>query len=114
MENIVQITGTSPNQVDVVGAEPVAIEVQQPASAEVVVVSANGPQGAQGPPNLGYFFTQASPSSQWTINHNLGFRPSVELFDSGGNEFDADILHVSNNQVMVYLTAPYSGFARLN
>lgn len=114
MENIVQITGTSPNQVEVVGTQPVAIDVQQPASTEVVVVSANGPQGAQGPPNLGYLFTQSSPSSQWTINHNLGYRPAVELLSSGGVEFDADIVHVSNNQVVVYLTAPYSGFARLN
>ena len=91
-----------------------SVEIIEVAGNQVVVVSAAGPQGPPGGAMSTYVHTQSTPSSQWTINHNLGFRPSVELFDSGGSEFDADILHVSNNQVMVYLTVPVSGFARLN
>ena len=35
-----------------------------------------------------YTHTQSTASATWTINHNLGFRPSIELFDAGGQEFD--------------------------
>lgn len=64
--------------------------------------------------NAAFVFTQATPATVWTINHNLGYRPAVELFDQGGNEFDADIVHVSDNQAVVYLNIAAAGTARLN
>lgn len=69
--------------------------------------------GPQGPAGSGYMHQQTVPSTTWTINHNLGFRPSVELLDSGGQEIDADILHTSVNQVLVTLSLPTAGLARL-
>lgn len=79
-------------------------------------IVSSGLQGPPGPPGESaatYIHTQSTPSSIWTINHNLGFKPSVELLDSGGNEFDADVLHTSNNQVIVYLNTEIAGIARL-
>lgn len=71
-------------------------------------------QGPQGPAGSGaYIYTQATISSTWTINHNLGFRPSVELLDSGSNEIDGDIAHPSINQTVVTLNPASAGFARL-
>lgn len=70
--------------------------------------------GGGGGSGLSYLHTQSSPSSVWTINHNLGIRPSVELFTVGGAEFDADVQHTSINQTVVTLVAPLSGSARLN
>lgn len=61
-----------------------------------------------------YIHTQSTAASTWTINHNLGFKPSVELFDSGSQEIDGHVVHTSNNQVVVTLTKAISGFARLN
>lgn len=61
-----------------------------------------------------YVFTQSAAASQWTINHNLGFKPSVELFNSGSQEIDGDVVHTSTNQTVVYFTASLAGFARLN
>lgn len=61
-----------------------------------------------------YVHTQSSASATWTINHNLGFKPSVELFSSGSQEIEGDVVHTSNNQTMVYFTASITGFARLN
>lgn len=61
-----------------------------------------------------YTHIQASASDTWTINHNLGFKPSVEPFTVGGAEFDATVQHTSNNQTVVYLTIPLAGSARLN
>lgn len=61
-----------------------------------------------------YVHTQASASSTWTINHNLGFKPSIELIDAGGSEFSADIVHSTVNTAIVSLTASISGIARCN
>lgn len=60
-----------------------------------------------------FSFEQPTPLSTWTINHNLGFKPSVELFNSGSQEIDGDVVHTSTNQTIVSFTVPVSGFARL-
>jgi hypothetical protein len=69
--------------------------------------------GIQFAASAAYVHDQASASDTWTINHNLGYRPSVELFDAGSNEFDGEISHPTVNQVVVSLTTAVSGFARL-
>lgn len=60
-----------------------------------------------------FVYTQSTPATTWTINHNLGFRPSVELLDSGSQEIDADVSHPSINQTIVTLKAATAGLARL-
>lgn len=60
-----------------------------------------------------FIHTQSVAATTWTINHNLGFKPSVELFDSSSQEIDASIVHTSNNQIIVTLTVAITGFARL-
>jgi hypothetical protein len=61
-----------------------------------------------------YTHTQSSSATTWTINHNLGFKPSVELFDNGSQEIDGHVVHTSANQVVVSFTKAITGFARLN
>lgn len=72
-----------------------------------------GTPGGGGTGGTAIEFTQPSPSTQWIINHNLGFKPSVELRTVGGMEFDADVVHVSLNQTVVNTTIPIAGTARL-
>lgn len=60
----------------------------------------------------GYTHTQASPASTWTINHNLGRRPLVSLFTTGGVEFEADVVHTSPNQCIASLAGAHAGTAR--
>ena len=89
----------------------------------VVALTAVGPQGPIGPegpqgvagPSGGtlYVHTQSTPATTWTINHNLGFRPSVELLDSGSQEIDGDISHPTVNQTVVTLNPATAGLARL-
>lgn len=62
---------------------------------------------------VAYVHDQASASFVWTINHNLGYYPSVELFDSGSQEFNGHVSHPTVNQAVVTLTTSTSGFARL-
>lgn len=60
-----------------------------------------------------YVHTQSTPSATWTITHNLGFKPSVELLNTGSQEIDGDVIHVSENVTTVYFTTAVAGFARL-
>jgi len=65
-------------------------------------------------PGAEFIYTQSAPSTTWTINHNLGFRPAVELLNAGGQEIEGDIAHTSVNQVVVTLNPATAGQARLN
>lgn len=94
-------------------------------TGEIRSVGGRGPQGlpgsrgprglpgAAGPPNVGYVFDQPSAAALWVINHNLGFRPSLALFTTGGLAMSAEVLHTSINQVTVTFVLPTAGFARL-
>lgn len=91
------------------------VELATPTTGEVLQY--DGTRWVDAPPgSVGttYVHNQATPATVWTINHNLGYRPAVELFDAGGNEFDADIVHTSVNQVVVHLNIAATGTARLN
>jgi hypothetical protein len=62
---------------------------------------------------VAYQHNQVSAAGVWTINHNLGFRPSVSILDTGGNEIEADVRHTSTNQLVIYFAIPLAGVARL-
>lgn len=81
-------------------------------SAEVVISAAGpaGPRGAAG--GEAFVFTQSTPASTWTVNHDLGFKPTVELMTAGGLEFEADIQHLSDNHFVVNMNTATAGTAR--
>lgn len=60
-----------------------------------------------------FVHTQNSASIQWNINHNLGYRPIVQLFNTGSQVIIGDITHISVNQSIIQFSAPVAGFARL-
>jgi hypothetical protein len=101
----------------------VELQVQPSAGPQIVVAIAAAPvlqlqpvgiQGPPGPSGGRYLHTQASPSATWTINHNLGFTPSVAVYSVGGIEVAAQILVVSPNQVQVLFVTPTAGTATLS
>lgn len=61
-----------------------------------------------------YVHTQGSAASSWTINHNLGRKPSVTIVDSGGNVQIGEVLYNSDNQITVSFAAAFGGYAYLN
>lgn len=61
-----------------------------------------------------YEHSQGSPSATWVIVHNLGFKPQVTVFDSGGNEWDGDPVHDSVNQLTLQFNVPFGGTAYLS
>lgn len=60
---------------------------------------------------IGHLFTQGSPADTWTVNHNLGRKPVVQLLSTGGAEMLGEILHTSDNQFIVYFDSALAGFA---
>lgn len=79
---------------------------------EVISVVSEGIQGPPGASGAGFVFTQSSPAAEWVINHNLGFKPAVMIFDAGGSEVEAEVLHISVNQARIYFSVSLAGFAR--
>lgn len=100
---------------------PAVVRVTVPVGPAVVrVTAASGPAvvrvvtpGPPGPAGAAYVHQQAIASTTWTINHNLGYRPAVELLDSGSQEIDGEIAHPSVNQTIVTLNPATAGIARL-
>lgn len=88
--------------------------VVNPSTPSVTVVNAGpvGPAGSGGS-GAGYNHTQTAALSIWTINHNLGYKPSVQIFTTGGLEMLAEIQHISINQVTVTFNNAVTGTARL-
>jgi hypothetical protein len=67
------------------------------------------------PPGLAtYIFTQATPAALWTINHDLGKFPSVDVIDSTGLEVEGDVKWITSNQITLTFAAAFSGSAYLN
>lgn len=91
------------------------VTIQDPQSGEVLEYDGTKWVDSQGSITTAAFvFTQSTPASTWTIAHNLGFRPSVELISSAGQEIDADVTHTSANVCVVTFNQPVAGLARLN
>jgi hypothetical protein len=82
-----------------------------PVSGYTVLIS--GP-GLAGGGDLTYVHTQTSPSALWTVIHNLGKNPSVEVVDSGGSEIVPDVHYDNINQVSISFGSATSGKAYLN
>jgi hypothetical protein len=91
---------------------PAVARVAVPSGPAVARVATPGPPGPSG--SAGYVHNQPSASTTWTIPHNLGFKPAVELLNTGSQEIEADVVHTSANTCLVYFTTPTAGFARLN
>lgn len=65
-------------------------------------------------PLLSYTHTQASASSTWTINHGLGYRPSVTIFDNTATEVEGAITHNDENNVTLEFSVAITGTAYLS
>lgn len=68
--------------------------------------------GGGGGTVVAYVHTQGSGATTWTINHNLGYKPQIESFTTGGLKIEGDVLHVSNTQATIGFSAAQAGFAR--
>lgn len=74
-----------------------------------------GPQGPQGDPAIGtYIHVQGTASSTWTINHNLGFFPNIEVVDSAGTAVIGNYQFIDLDTLIVTFRDPFAGKAYLS
>lgn len=75
-----------------------------------------GIQGEQGIPGVAstYTHTQIAASTLWTIEHDLGKKPSVSVVDSAETLIMANIIYLDNNRCQVELSMAISGKAYCN
>lgn len=66
----------------------------------------DGEPGPPGPAGGTYRHVQAAPAIVWTINHHLGYNPSITVVDSGYNVVDGDVEYTVDGQVV---TLRFSG-----
>ena len=98
----------------------VVVLSETPSVAAAVAVDETTLQATVNPsPGVGdgaagaYVYQQSTPATTWTINHGLGYRPSVELLDSGSQEIEGEVSHPTVNQTVISLSPATAGLARL-
>lgn len=75
-----------------------------------VNVSIKGIQGG----DAHYTHTQSTPSSTWSIEHNLGKKASVTVVDSADSVVYGDIEYTDLNNLTITFNGAFSGKAYLN
>jgi hypothetical protein len=65
-------------------------------------------------PQLGFIYTQNTPSATWTISHNLTFHPNVTVVDSGGSVVEGEISYPNPATVLLTFRSAFSGSAYLS
>ena len=66
------------------------------------------------PAQLGFIYTQNTPSATWTISHNLTFHPNVTVVDSGGSVVEGETSYPNPATVLLTFAAAFSGTAYLS
>jgi hypothetical protein len=120
--------------ISVTPGEEIALSLQSVAAASVTLAlpgsisgpvgpaGPTGPQGIQGEagpqgePGVveTTIWTQSIPLSTWTIDHNLGRYPSIEIIDSSGRLVEGDVTYPSANRIVVAFIGAFAGLAYLN
>ena len=61
-----------------------------------------------------FVHVQVEELAVWTITHNLGKQPSVNVVDAEGNTALVDISRISDNELQIVSSIPFAGIAYLN
>jgi hypothetical protein len=89
-------------------AQPALSLTSQKTRLTLINIAARGRDGVA----QAFGHNQSSAAAEWIINHNLGYRPSVTLYSTGGAEIEGEVVHISNNQARVYFATSVAGSAR--
>ena len=87
-----------------------SVTVNRPQALSAVYVGTQGPAGAA---SGGIEYPFLTPATQWTINHNLGYRPSVTLRGISQAQIGGDVDQPNVNQAIVTFASATAGYARV-
>lgn len=116
---IVQVS-ESPTKINVVENNIKVNVTNKQLKVELGTSGPQGIQGAQGPSGsvsygqLGTVFDQASASTTWLINHNLGFYPSITVVDSAGTVVEGNYSYPNATTIIANFSNAFSGKAYLS
>jgi len=112
MTTSISIASSSETGISVLNAFQYGVSATQVGEYGVsVAIGFTGSSGAGAV--AAYVHQQTTSAAVWTINHNLGVRPSVEVFDSGSQQVEADVSHPNVNTTSIMFAVPITGYARL-
>lgn len=81
-----------------------------------LTVGLPGPQGPPGPSGAAFYeHVQSTPLQVWTVAHNLGHYPDVNVYTAGGVLIETpEVANLSVNVLEIRFSTPFAGTARLN
>lgn len=93
--------------------------ITQPSRTVVLQTGLPGPPGPAGPGGGGggggfYTHNQATASAFWTINHNLGYRPAVSVWDTANDQVVGEVDHINFNTLTIAFSTAISGTAYMS
>lgn len=100
-----------PNNVEIVNDNTVAVYLASAAQGRVVVLT--GSLEGTAVPTYAYEFTQTTPSTTWTINHDLGRYPIVRIFVGNQEVQPNTITFTTANTVTITFATAQVGQAKL-
>lgn len=101
-----------PNEIIIVDNNNLNVTFGYPMIGSAVLMFGDATNGSARTTSA-YTFNQASPSSTWVINHELGYYPVVRVFIGNVETQPESITHDTIFQLTINFTAPQVGVARL-
>lgn len=100
-----------PDSITTNSANVATITFGTPVSGRAVVVTGHFDGNVK--PTYAYTHFQTSSSTEWVINHNLGYEPIIRVFLGTQEVQPATITHNTLNQTTITFTTAVAGTARL-
>lgn len=100
-----------PDEITIQSSNTVVATFGRSMAGRLVLVSGNL-EGIQ-PPTYALEYTQTTPSTTWTIVHNLGYSPIVRVFIGNAEVQPNSIEHTNANTVTIGFVTPQMGIAKL-
>jgi len=85
-----------------------------PITVSTTSVALTGTVTANGESLTSFTHNQTTTAASWTINHNMGKKPSVTIVDSANTYVIGEITYIDNNSLTVSFKAAFKGKAYLN
>lgn len=91
------------------------VKVKLPADKynKIITSCKQGPPGRDGQSAASYVHEQSSPSTTWTVVHNLNKYPNFSVVDSTKRNVLASIQYIDLNTLIITVAAPFAGSAYL-
>lgn len=100
-----------PDTITVVTSNQVIVTFSAAITGSAVVLSGHNDGNVK--PTYSFIDYQTTASASWDIVHNLGREPITRVFIGNQEVQPQSITHVSNNELIIAFSQPYTGIAKL-